>query len=83
MNKNCLELSMKVLKNILIGIVYIYFLFFEYIVQTGYAKDNNGVVTFVEFVCSMWNLLTLSDTDLSMMMFLLKDPTGEQSLSCK
>jgi hypothetical protein len=74
---------MKVLKNILIGIVYIYFLFFEYIVQTGYAKDNNGVVTFVEFVCSMWNLLTLSDTDLSMMMFLLKDPTGEQSLSCK
>jgi hypothetical protein len=37
----------------------------------------------MEFVCSMWNLLTLSEDDLGILAYLMKDPSGVMRIRCK
>jgi hypothetical protein len=44
---------------------------------------KSGKLNFVEFVGSMWNFLSLREEDLSMFMYLIKDPTGVMRIKCE
>jgi hypothetical protein len=37
----------------------------------------------MEFVCAIWNILTLDESNMGSMAFMIADPTGSKNLSCK
>lgn len=45
--------------------------------------DHSGMINFLEFVCALWNLLTISEDNYGTMAFLLKEPTGKSVINCK
>ncbi len=47
-----------------------------------FDDTKSGKLTFVEFVCAMWNLLTTKEEDLSIFMYLMRDPTGVMRIKC-
>ncbi len=49
---------------------------FEKHIFRVFDMDKSGVLTFLEFVCCIWNLLTLDEAQLGTLLYLIKDPTG-------
>lgn len=47
------------------------------------SSDKSGYINFMEFVCSVWNLLTLPEPDLGSIAYLMKDPGGTSALKCQ
>lgn len=45
--------------------------------------DSSGIINFMEFVASIWNLLTLPHDKLGSLFFLLIDKTGTKKILCK
>ena len=45
--------------------------------------DKSGLLNFMEFVCALWNLLSLGESDLGVLGYLMKDPTGVLRVKCK
>ena len=45
--------------------------------------DRSGIINFMEFVCSLWNILTLDETNMGCLAFMIADPTASKTLSCK
>lgn len=37
----------------------------------------------MEFACSLWNILTLDETNMGCLAFMIADPTAVRTLSCK
>ena len=37
----------------------------------------------MEFVCSLWNVLTLDETNMGSLAFMIADSTGCKNLTCK
>lgn len=48
-----------------------------------FIGDDSGLVNFMEFVCAIWNFLTLPEEDMGSLAFLIKDPSGEKHITCK
>ena len=46
-------------------------------------KDKSGMINFMEFVCTLWNLLTLPESDFGSLAYLIKDPSTDGKISCK
>jgi hypothetical protein len=44
--------------------------------------DKSGKINFMEFVCTLWNLLTLPESNFGSVAYLLKDPSAESAISC-
>ena len=40
-------------------------------------------MNFVEFVCGMWNLLTVPEHHLGAFAYLMRDPSGKMRIVCK
>jgi hypothetical protein len=49
---------------------------FEKCVFQIFDADKSGKLNFLEFVCAMWNLLTIPEHQLGAIVYLMKDPTG-------
>jgi hypothetical protein len=49
---------------------------FEKSVFQIFDADKSGKLNFLEFVCAMWNLLTIPEPQLGAIVYLMKDPTG-------
>eukprot|EP01033_Poteriospumella_lacustris_P016225 gene16225-11610_t len=49
---------------------------FEEAMFSVFDEDKSGKLTFLEFVCSMWNLLSMPANILGSLCYLIKDPTG-------
>lgn len=47
------------------------------------TTDKSGMINFMEFVCTLWNLLTLPESDFGSVAYLLRDPSGESEITCK
>ncbi len=45
--------------------------------------DKSGLINFMEFVCCLWNLLTLPEPDLGSIAYLIRDPSGTSALRCE
>lgn len=41
------------------------------------------MINFMEFVCTLWNLLTLPEGDYGALAFLIKDPSAAGTINCK
>jgi hypothetical protein len=41
------------------------------------------MINFLEFVCTLWNILTLPQSDFGSVAYLLRDPSGKQNITCK
>lgn len=48
-----------------------------------HCSDHLGVLNFLEFCATMWNLLTLTDRNLGLVAYLMKDPSGVMKIRCK
>ena len=44
---------------------------------------KSGKLNFIEFVCAMWNFLTVPEDELSIFMYLMKDPSAVMRIKCK
>lgn len=49
---------------------------FESSIFAIFDEERKGLLNFMEYVCALWNLLTLADADLGVLGYLMKDPTG-------
>ncbi len=49
----------------------------------GAIIDKSGMINFMEFVCTLWNLLTLPESDFGSLAYLIKDSTADGKISCK
>ena len=47
-----------------------------------YYSDKSGLINFMEFVCSMWNFLTIPREDMGSLAYLIKDPSAVGCISC-
>lgn len=56
---------------------------FERKIFALFDEDKSGVINFLEFVCTLWNILTLPQGDFGSVAFLLRDPSGRNLISCK
>lgn len=52
-------------------------------VEMSVLADKSGKLTFLEFVCSMWNLLSMPTQIIGALCYLIKDPTGQMRVHCK
>ena len=54
---------------------------FEHKLFGLFDEDASGEINFMEFVCSMWNMLTLHITELGSLVFLMFSPDGRRPLT--
>lgn len=48
-----------------------------------FDADKSGKFNFLEFVCCMWNLLTIPENQLGAIVYLMKDLSGVLRVRCK
>lgn len=51
--------------------------------QLTVTVDNSGMINFMEFVCTLWNLLTLPEPDFGSIAYLIKDPSATGTINCE
>ncbi|RYG59128.1 hypothetical protein EON64_20550 [archaeon] len=44
--------------------------------------DGSGVINFMEFVCTLWNLLTLPEKHCAVIAYMIKDRSTKGDISC-
>lgn len=47
------------------------------------STDGSGVINFMEFVCTLWNLLTLPERHCAVIAYMIKDHSTKGDISCK
>jgi hypothetical protein len=47
-----------------------------------YFTDRSGIINFMEFVCALWNILTMDESNMGSLAFMIADPTASKLLSC-
>lgn len=45
-------------------------------------SDDTGMINFSEFVCGLWNFLSLPESDIAGIVYCMKDPTGKLVVRC-
>lgn len=58
-------------------------LYVESVMYLHFPIDNSGELNFMEFVCSMWHFLSMKETDMGYLLFMLHDANGEGTIACK
>mmetsp|Transcript_4703 Transcript_4703/g.7681 ORF Transcript_4703/g.7681 Transcript_4703/m.7681 type:complete len:453 (+) Transcript_4703:91-1449(+) len=56
---------------------------FEMAVFTLFDEDESGIINFMEFVCSLWNILTLDELNMGGLAFNIVDRTGMKIIGYK
>lgn len=49
----------------------------------AFIIDSSGVINFMEFVCTLWNILTIPQVECASIAYLIKDPSAVKTITCK
>eukprot|EP00981_Chlorochromonas_danica_P001365 scaffold292_cov161-Ochromonas_danica.AAC.3 len=55
---------------------------FEVALFSIFDEDKSGLINFMEFVCTLWNILTLPVEECACIAYLIKDPTADATITC-